>query len=251
MATTANTQPLIRIGYGLYSLAAFMATALAVAAALLVVPGVRRRRSIARFGAALAFRLMLSPVTVRGDVESLPPGAVVVANHASYLDGIILTAVLPAQYTFLIKREMNAVPLAGFVLRRLGSEFVDRSSKSHRRRSARRLIEAAAGGSSIAVFPEGTFDEQRGLKPFHIGAFRAAIRSRLPVVPVVIRGSRQKLPAGAFLPAPGPLTVTVCEPIPPGAAADSDQLQRLTRRRILEWLGEPDLDPPVSEAVLQ
>jgi 1-acyl-sn-glycerol-3-phosphate acyltransferase len=134
------------------------------------------------------------------------------------------------------------------VLRRIGSEFVDRNDTAHRHRTARRLISAALAGMAIAVFPEGTFDTQPGLKPFHSGAFRVALRARLPVLPVVISGARAKLPGDRRLPRPGPVTVTICEPIPAGSARDIDELTRLTRARILERLDEPDLDPRPQQA---
>jgi len=180
------------------------------------------------------------------------PGAddmgIVVANHQSYLDGIILTAVLPPQYTFLIKREMVRVPIAGFVLERLGSEFVDRANANQRHRSARRLLEAARNGHALAVFPEGTFDAAHGLKAFHRGAFRAARGAGLPIVPVVIRGARQKLPAEVWLPRPGPLSVEFSAPIAQSQVEDVDALVDATRAAILERLGEPDLDPaPVHD----
>ena len=96
---------------------------------------------------------------------------VVVANHASYLDGIILTAALPAGFTYLIKYEMSRVPIAGFILRRLGSAFVDRDDRNDRQRTARALHSLATRGSALGFFPEGTFDKAPGLKPFHLGAF--------------------------------------------------------------------------------
>ena len=160
---------------------------------------------------------------------------------------MILTAVLPPQYTFLIKGEMVRVPLASFVLRRLGSEFVDRNSSRQRHRSARRLVQAAREGSALAVFPEGTFDEIPGLKPFHHGAFRAAWQAGLPIAPVVITGARQKLPADIWLPRPGPLAVEFCPIIVSSGFADQHALVRATREAMLQRLGEPDLDPPVVE----
>jgi 1-acyl-sn-glycerol-3-phosphate acyltransferase len=113
-----------------------------------------------------------------------------VANHASYLDGIILTAALPAGFTYLIKQQMARVPIAGFVLRRLGSAFVDRNDPNDRQRIARALVGLAVKGDALGFFPEGTFDASPGLKPFQLGAFSAAARANLPVVPIVIYGSR-------------------------------------------------------------
>ena len=242
MPVTASVSSVARLLYAGYAWFVLLFAVLPVAAACLLVPGEERRRAIARRGAAAMLWLIGSRVTVLGLPPSRDELAVVVSNHQSYLDGIILTAVLPPQYMFLIKREMIRVPIAGFVLARLGSEFVDRSSANQRHRSARRLLQAARSGRALALFPEGTFDEKPGLKPFHMGAFRAARGAGLSIRPVVIRGARHKLPSESWLPRPGPLTVEFCPPIVSTEVADDRALMQAARTAILERLGEPDLD---------
>ena len=81
----------------------------------------------------------------------------VVANHASYLDGVVMAAALPPRFGFVIKREMNDVPVAGLLLRRIGSEFVDRFNRHKGGTDARRVLRTAASGHSLVFFPEGTF----------------------------------------------------------------------------------------------
>jgi 1-acyl-sn-glycerol-3-phosphate acyltransferase len=244
VTTTAN-RLLLRLVYGTYAWALLFVVIVPVACVLLALPGIDRRRRLARNAAAAVLRLIGSPVAVSGTISRDGGLPVVVANHASYLDGIILTAVLPPEYTFLIKREMNGVPLAGFVLRRLGSEFVDRESPSRRHLSARRLVAAARSGEPLAVFPEGTFDAEPGLKPFHMGAFRAAFRAGRKVQPVVIKGARAKFPAGKLLPKPGPISVEICPPLA-AMEFDSDEALMLgVRRALLERLGEADLAPHI------
>jgi len=228
--------------YGCYAWLALLAIVLPLCVLLALVPGVHRRRRLAR-GAARLFLLVIgSPVRIEGsDIEPHYP-CVVVANHSSYLDGIILTAALPAGFTYLIKHQMSRVPVAGFLLRRLGSAFVDRDDRHDRHRTARALYTLATRGAALGFFPEGTFDKSPGLKAFHLGAFSAAARAKLPVVPVVIHGARWKLPSGRFLPRPGPLRVHVCDAVrlqPPEARA----LMAETRRAMLEHLDEPDLAP--------
>jgi 1-acyl-sn-glycerol-3-phosphate acyltransferase len=245
--STASTSWLWRLLYGVYAWFILLFATVPVFAACLLLPGLGRRRSVARWGAAVTLRMIGSPVEVRGRNPMDDDVAIVVANHQSYLDGIILAAVLPPHYTFLIKHEMVGVPIAGFVLRRLGSQFVDRTSSGQRHRSARRLVQAARDGRALAVFPEGTFDREPGLKPFHLGAFRAAWQGGLPIAPVVITGARQKLPSGSWLPRPGPLAVEFCPIVASSGFADAPALVRVARDAILQRLGEPDLDPPVAE----
>jgi 1-acyl-sn-glycerol-3-phosphate acyltransferase len=234
---------LVRAAYGGYTWAALLAVVLPMCVALAVTPGVTRRRAVARGAARLFFTVIGSPVRVEGGPVAHYP-CVVVSNHASYLDGIILTAALPPGFTYLIKQEMTRVPIAGFVLRRLGSAFVDRSNHRDRHRSARTMVELASQGAALGFFPEGTFDAAPGLKRFQLGAFSAAARANLPVLPVVIYGARAKLPAGRFLAAPGPLRVRICAPV--HGVTEARALLAATRREMLAHLDEPDLDPEAA-----
>ncbi len=183
------------------------------------------------------------PLRVRG-LDRLAPGqCIVVANHASYLDGLVFTAALPARFSFVIKREMSAVPLAGLFLRRIGSEFVDRFDRHRTAADARRLLRNAASGHSLVFFPEGTFTRIPGLLKFHTGAFVTAARAACPVVPAVVRGTRAALPPSGGLPRPGRIEVEILPPIDAQQTAESSSttLRDRAREAILVALGEPDL----------
>ncbi|HVY66544.1 MAG TPA: lysophospholipid acyltransferase family protein [Gammaproteobacteria bacterium] len=222
---------------------ALAAIALPMCVLLAVTPGVHRRRNIARNASKMFFASIGSPIRVEGgEIRHYP--CVIVANHASYLDGIILTAALPAGFTYLIKQQMTQVPVVGYILRRLGSAFVDRTDPRDRHRIARTLVGQARQGAALGFFPEGTFDASPGLKPFQLGAFSAAARAKLPVVPVVIYGAREKLPAGRVLPAPGPLRIRICDPLHATDEVSPRTLMQLTRRTMLVHLDEPDLAQP-------
>ncbi len=164
--------------------------------------------------------------------------AIVVANHASYLDGILMTAALPSRFAFVIKKEVTTVPVLHFLLRRIGSHFVDRTDVKQGALDARQILRSANANVSLGFFPEGTFRLEPGLGHFKPGAFRIAARSGLPVVPAVIQGSRQILPDKRLLPWPGKITVTLTDPI---HSSDARQLNDQTRRQILAELDEPDL----------
>ena len=213
-----------------------VATVLAV-----VVPGLDRRRRITHRLARVALPVLGLRVTVTG-LEHLPRDhCIVVANHASYLDGIIMKAILPPRFSFVIKREAASLPLAGFLLKRIGSEFVDRHSEAGRRRDALRVLRVAESGRALVFFPEGTFDAVPGLKRFHIGAFAAAVRGGLPVVPVVIHGARRAMPSGAMLVRPGRIRVEILEAMTvPASAHAADDLRNGARQLMVERLDEPD-----------
>ena len=185
------------------------------------------------------------PLTVRF-AERLPAGqCVVVCNHASYLDGIVLTAVLPARFAFVIKREMAAVPLAGALLRRLGSEFVERFDRARGTRDARRVLRNAIQGHSLVFFPEGTFTRTPGLLKFHTGAFATATRAGCPLVPAVLRGTRRALTPGRPLPLPGLIEMQILPALTARGDLPADhavsELRERARAAMLAALGEPDL----------
>jgi 1-acyl-sn-glycerol-3-phosphate acyltransferase len=228
--------------YGLLALVVFFALLVVASILALLLPRLDWRRSVTHALARVALAVLGLRVSVQG-LHNIPEGScVVAANHSSYLDGIVLKATLPPRFSFVIKREASRMPVAGFLMRRIGSEFVDRSSQGGRQRDARRVIKRAEQGHSLVFFPEGTFDEQRGLKRFHIGAFAAAVRGGMPVVPVIIHGARRALPNRAIIVRPGRIVVEILEPTPqPGVVATAESLRDETRRLILGRLDEPDL----------
>src|SRR3954453_398325 len=138
----------LRLIYGIYAVAVFLVMALCALLATLCLPGVHRRRAAARAAARAFLWVAGMPLTVRC-LERLPKGqCVVVSNHASYIDGVVFTAALPPRFGFVIKREMNNVPLAGLLLRRLVSEFVERFNRNRGAAAARRVLRNAVSGNS-------------------------------------------------------------------------------------------------------
>jgi len=235
----------LRFVYGVYAALLFLAVVLVALLGVLLMPTLKLRRGTARIAARLYFLLAGMPLRLRG-TANLPKGqCVVVANHASYLDGVVMAAALPPRFAFVIKREMNDVPVGGLLLRRIGSEFVDRSNRHKGGTDARRVLRTAASGHSLVFFPEGTFTPEVGLGKFHTGAFAIAARAACPVVPAVILGTRRNMPATRLLPRPGPLEVRFGLPIAPSVEGpDADpalNLRDQSRRAILRELGEPDL----------
>jgi 1-acyl-sn-glycerol-3-phosphate acyltransferase len=156
-----------------------------------------------------------------------------------------MKAALPPRFSFVIKREAASMPVAGLLLRRIGSEFVDRHDAGGRRRDAMRVLRRAEQGHALVFFPEGTFDSTPGLKRFHAGAFVAAARGAMPIVPTVIHGARRALPNRALLVRPGRVRVEILEPLAPSTdeTLSVQESRRESRRRMLARLDEPDLAP--------
>jgi 1-acyl-sn-glycerol-3-phosphate acyltransferase len=240
-ALTAARRLARRVGgwvYAAYAWTLFGAFVLAGSAVLCVL-----RRPQGRWAKAVAcgfLRMSFLPLRSEGKPPETP--AIFVANHASYVDSLVLTAVLPPGARFVAKRELAAVPFLGAMLARLGTRFVERFDTGQAIEDARALAGTAGGGESLVYFPEGTFTRAPGLRPFHMGAFLAAAQSGRPVVPVALRGTRSVLRDGSWLPRRGPVEVFIGEPLAPQGDSWSDAatLMNAARRAILAQCGEPD-----------
>jgi len=231
------------IFFGLWGWTVFSLLVLFGLLVALLVPGAERRTRYLAGTARAVFVLTGADVTIEG-LENLPEGhSVVVANHASYLDGVLLKGYLPARFSFVIKGEMRDIPIVHFLLRRAGSKFVERFEAAGSTRDARSIVKAAKGGESIAFFAEGTFREYPGVARFRPGAFVAATKGKMPIVPVVIWGTREMHPGEPKLPKPVPLRVKILPAIMPDdpAFGDHRELAEKARQQIIAELGEPDL----------
>lgn len=229
--------------WGIWAWLCFVLACLTSLIVAVLVPGMHRRQKITTFAAKMIFVLSGVKVTVRG-IDNLPPDScVVVANHASYIDGVLLNGYLPAHFGFVIKGEMRDIPIVHFLLRRSGAKFVERTEITGSTRDARQLVKAAQDGESLGFFPEGTFRLEPGIGRFRPGAFVAAIKGEMPVVPIAILGSREMMPSKQFLPRRVELTIDIRPAIAPGDEnyASSRKLAEASRQRILAAMDEPDL----------
>lgn len=145
--------------------------------------------------------------------DSLP--AVLVANHQSYIDSLVLLAALPVLPNIIVNERLPGAPLVGTAVRAARFLAVDRTSITGRLRCADAMVAALSAGESLLVFPEATFDAGPGLLPFRLGAFSAAVATGRPVVPMTLRGTRQMVPWDARLLRRSALSVTVHPPIYP------------------------------------
>lgn len=236
---------LSRLFNTLYSLLAafiFVAATLPICIAIIIGPTLAIRRATGRAGVRLLLLLTGIPLRVRG-VRHLPKTpAIVVANHASYLDGLILTAALPPRYTFLVQDGAAGWPLVGLTIRRMGVGFVNRAAPREAARQTRDYIRRIESGTSLAIFAEGTFKDPPGLLPFKNGAFMMAVRAQVPVVPCVIRGTRRLWGGGNRLPRWSRVHIDIlAAQHPAGTDKDAEHaLRDATRAAILHRCGEPD-----------
>jgi 1-acyl-sn-glycerol-3-phosphate acyltransferase len=175
-------------------------------------------RSALRGWCRAAFRLCGVRIDVSGieHLESVGP-ALIVANHASYLDPLLLLALLPGDVMFAAKRGLVAYPLIGLAIQKAGYATIEKADLAQQLAGADEVVARLGSHGCLVVFPEGTFARSPGLLPFRLGAFRAAVEATRPIVPVAIQGTRTMLPDGARLLTPGRLRVMMGAPLTPRA----------------------------------
>jgi len=212
---------------------------------MIVLPSRRWRLAFARHAIRLLLHLSCTPLVVEGadglrGVERF----VVAANHPSYLDGFVLTAVLPPSITFVAGEVFAPQIFAGFILRRIGVYFVERADRDKSTADTTRLADLARAGANLVFFPEGGLSPLPGLRPFHLGAFVAATGSGNSVVPIAINGTRSILSPSRRFFRHSAVHVRIGQPIAPsGDGFDAAvRLARTAREAILAGCGEPDLE---------
>ena len=179
-------------------------------------------------------------MTVEGQ-KNIPAGpCVFVGNHRSYYDIPILLTALDAPHGILAKEELEKIPLLNRWMKLLGCVFVQRDDV---RASVRALNDATAiveGGRSFVIFPEGTRykGEEGGAGEFKAGAFRIAIKTGVPVVPVAISGARGLFEGHGLRATPGDIRVRILPAIQTAgmSKAEQKQLPDAVRQTILAQL---------------
>ena len=234
-----------RWAWGLWAWCVFCSLSAVAWCAVMLLPGVALRRRAAWMLARSAIRLIGLPLRVEG-LDRLPAVGprIVVANHASYLDAILLGAVLPPDFSFIAKRELADVVLIGPALRRLGAVFVERIDASQGVEDTRALQTRVRAGESIVFFPEGTFQRASGLQPFKLGAFMVAAETGTALVPVTLNGTRSLLRDMAWLPDRSQVRVMIGAAIAPAGPGWNHalELRDAARKAIAAALTEPALD---------
>ena len=230
--------------YALYCWPAFILLGTLSWFVVVLTPGRQLRQKLGRSLARLLFRGTFIPMTVNGREHIDPERPLVIdANHASYLDGFIVTAALDIPVHFIVKGELSRILIVRLILQRFGVEFVDRFNAQRGASSVRRIARKSRKGQSLVFFPEGTFISFAGLQPFRMGAFVTAARSDTAVLPLAIEGARNIVRGDHWFPRRGRITVTIRPAVEPEGSSwqDALKLRDAARREIGAWCGEPDM----------
>lgn len=161
--------------------------------------------------------------------------AIYVCNHQSTLDIPALFVALPVAFRFVAKQQLQYVPFLGWYMTMAKFVFIDRSNHKKAVRSLELAAERIRSGISIAMFPEGTRSEEAAIMPFKKGPFALAMKAGVPVVPIAIEGSGKLMPKNSWNITPGPVTVSIGEPVDPKQfGEDREALMKAVRDRIID-----------------
>lgn len=147
--------------------------------------------------------------------ENFKRGAsyIYVSNHTSFLDIPGIRMIIPGQFRPLAKKELKKIPVFGWIAQ-AATIIVDRSSPESRKRSIDRLKMFLKQGISILIFAEGTQNRSKELlQPFKDGAFRIAVDTQQPILPMVVLGAGPLMPPGTIDLRPGTIRIYVGESI--------------------------------------
>lgn len=212
---------------------------------LIVVPIVigQRYGNIAYFGLLLWSWVFSILTFIRYDIsgrENIESGQsyIYTSNHTSFLDLPGLRIAIPTQFRPLAKKELLKIPVFGLIAR-VTTVVVDRTSNESRKKSIAKLREHIRDGLSLLIFAEGTQNRtDQPLQPFYDGAFRLAIETQTPIMPVVVLNAGKLMPPSSINLRPGRIKVVFGEPISVSENVNIKVLKESTFEIMLKMLEE-------------
>jgi 1-acyl-sn-glycerol-3-phosphate acyltransferase len=195
------------------------------------------RRSLGK-AARLALRMLGVRLNVKGKQHDRP--CVLVINHASLLDPVVVLASSSKPLLFLVAPWIYNHPVLAKALRNMKHLKISRGEAGGAPRLAREMVERVQAGHTLAAFPEGGLETTPGLREFNLGVFQVAAENGLTIQPVVLIGTRKAMPWPTLVPQPMTLEVEFGPPMQARGQelADAVDLARHTRQWIAERCGE-------------
>ncbi|HEV2113634.1 MAG TPA: lysophospholipid acyltransferase family protein [Terriglobales bacterium] len=174
----------------------------------------RAQHNFARLWSWVILKTCLAPVTITGlERVDISQSHLYVVNHLSAMDIPVLYAHLPFAFRILAKKELFRYPFLGWHLRRSGQIPVDVGSALASVRTMNRAVDTLRAGTPLVVFPEGGRAPDGHIMPFQRGAFYAAIKAQVEIVPMALIGTFETLPMNTYHVMPRPLQLIVGQPI--------------------------------------
>lgn len=229
--------------YTLYFLMILILITLPVWMLILMMPSQVGGRLIKKWARVLLF-CMFCPVKVKQHQNFAAIPLIFTANHASYMDSVVLVAILPENTLFIGKKELLKVPVIGSTMRKLKYLTVDRMDFSKNIHDTKNIKQQLERGHSILIFPEGTFTYASGVRPFKTGAFQLAVDAQVSICPVAIKNTRKLLREGSYLLTPTRIHIYMGEAIKPHGNNWQEvlRLRQTVRKVISKHAGEAMMD---------
>ncbi len=153
-------------------------------------------------------------VSIEGTGQVPKEGSYIfMSNHQGSYDIFALHAHLPFDFKWLAKKELFSIPFFGWTMAAAGYISIDREGNRDTVRAMNEAAQKIRDGMSVLIFPEGSRSPDGSIQPFKKGGFSLAIKSKVPIVPVAIAGSREIMPKGQKVPNPGTIRIRVGKPI--------------------------------------
>lgn len=158
------------------------------------------------------------------------------SNHQGYYDIFALLGNLPIQFKWLAKKELFSIPFFGWTMAAAGYIRVDREGNRETVKAMNQAARRIREGLSVVIFPEGSRSPDGSIQPFKKGGFTLAIKSKVPIVPIAISGSREIMPKERLTASPGEIKIRVGAPIEIQnySMKDRKNLMEKVRESILE-----------------
>jgi 1-acyl-sn-glycerol-3-phosphate acyltransferase len=168
-------------------------------------------------------------VTVNG-LSNVDPSKsyIYMCNHQSNFDIPVLLGCLPVQFRWLAKAELFKIPMFGRGMRSAGYISIDRFNRQSAFESISEAAKKIRGGVSVMIFPEGTRSIDGKIRPFKKGGFVLALDARVPIIPVVLHGTRAIMPKGEIRINPGHVVMDILPPV------DTTGYTRKTKDQLIE-----------------
>jgi 1-acyl-sn-glycerol-3-phosphate acyltransferase len=197
-------------------------------------PTGERQQRVARLWSQMILWTVGAKVQVEGleKIDTSKP-QVYVVNHLSAFDIPVLYTHLPFQFRILAKKELFRYPFMGWHLRRSGQIPVVLENPKASVRSLNLAVAAIRKGNSLVIFPEGGRSPNGQLQAFMGGAFYAAVKAQVDVVPIVLVGTYEMLKMNSYHIKPGPVQMVVGSPISTVGMSTRDIAKITERARIV------------------
>ncbi len=200
-----------------------------------------RRGRVGHYYARLWGKIALLANRVKVRVEGLEHlngkgPYIFMSNHQGYYDIFTLLSHLPYQFKWLAKKELFSVPILGWTMAAVGYIRIDRGGTRDTVRAMDEAAQKIQEGMSVVIFPEGSRSPDGSIQPFKKGGFTLAIKSKVPIVPIAISGSRDIMPKDKLTVTAGEIRMFVGHPIEIQhySLKDRELLMRKVRETITE-----------------